>query len=187
MRTSIMLGLSLALLSGREIAAQDSSGALRPGETIRVYGPGKFRLTGEFMERDSVSMVIRPSGLDARRVPLDGIRKVEVRTAHKSRLGTGAAAGAGAGAVLGVVMVGAVDNDPYFNLCCSGGDYALGAVLFATAGAGIGAVIGALSHKDTWTRVPAEDWQIRPGAVPEPGDRPVAKRRQRQRRAPGQP
>ena len=65
--------------------------------------------------------------------------------------------------------------------------YALGAVLFATAGAGIGAVIGALSHKDTWTRVPAEDWQIRPGAVPEPGDRPVAKRRQRQRRAPGQP
>ena len=187
MRSSIMLGLVVALLSAVQVAAQDSSGALRPGETIRVYGPGEFRLTGEFMERDSVSMVIRPAGLEARRVPLDGIRKVEVRTAHKSRLGTGAAAGAGAGAILGVVMVGAVDNDPYFNACCSGGDYALGAVLFATAGAGIGAVIGALSHKDTWTRVPAEDWQIRPGAAPEPGDRPVAKRRQRPRRAPGQP
>ena len=75
--------------------------------------------------------------------------------------------------MLGVVMVGAVDSDPYFGTdCCSGGDYGLGAVLFATAGAGIGAVIGALSHKDTWTRVPAEEWQITPGAAPEPEDRP---------------
>ena len=68
MRTSILLGLATALASGNSIAAQDSPATLRPGQTIRVYGPGEFRLTGEFLERDSVSMVIRPSGLDAKRV-----------------------------------------------------------------------------------------------------------------------
>ena len=145
MRTLILLGLA-ALAAGNRIAAQDSSAILRVGQPIRIYGTEGHRLTGELMGRDSVSMVIRPSGFYAKRVPLDHIRKVEVRTAHRSRAGGGAAVGAGTGAVLGLVMVGSVDSDPWYD-CCSGGDYGLGAVVFGAAGAGIGAIIGAVSRQ----------------------------------------
>jgi hypothetical protein len=179
MRTSILLGLMAALAAGNRIAAQDSTGTLRPGRTIRVSGQEGLRLVGELMTRDSASMVIRPAGSVAKRVPLGRIRRVEVRTAHKSRAGSGAAIGAGAGAVLGLVLVADVDNDEFLGTdCCSAGEYGLGAVVFAAGGAGIGALIGAASHKDTWARVPAEEWQITPGALPEPEDRPVAQRGQ---------
>jgi hypothetical protein len=175
MRATIMLGLSLALLSGSEIAAQDSPVALRPGQVIRVSGAKGFRFTGEFMGRDSSALVIRPSDGQSRRVPLGWISKLEIRTAHKSGAGTGALIGATTGAVLGLAAVAGIDNDEFFDPCCSAGGYASGAVLFGAAAGGLGAVIGALSHKDTWVRVPSKAWQDQDEASTESQDWPVAK------------
>src|SRR4029450_9077185 len=108
MRTSTMLGLTVALLSGSDIAAQDSSVALRPGQVIRVSGAKGFRLTGEFIGRDSASFVIHPSDGQTQRVPLAWISKVEIRTAHKPQAGKRALIGARTGALVGGSMVGRV-------------------------------------------------------------------------------
>jgi hypothetical protein len=182
-----MLGLTVALLSGSDIAAQDSSLALRPGQVIRVSGAKGFRFTGEFMGRDSSALVIRPSDGETRRVPLGWVSKVEVRTAHKSKTGTGAVIGGTTGALLGLAAVAGVDNDPWLGTdCCSPGEYASGAVLFGVAGGGLGAVIGALSHKDTWVSVPSEAWQNQDQASLDSQDWPIAKS-EKQRNRPARP
>jgi len=178
MRTTIMLGLTAALLSGNQLEAQDSSLTLQPGEVIRVSGPKKFRFTGEFMGRDSASLVIRASDGQTRKVPRAWITKVEIRTRHKSGAGAGALVGASAGAALGLVAVGSVDSDPYWGTdCCSAGDYASGGLLFGAAGAGLGAIIGAMTHKDTWVRIPAEQWQATPESGIESQNGPVSTRK----------
>lgn len=182
-----MLGLTVALLSGSDIAAQDSSVALRPGRVIRVSGAKGFRFTGEFMGRDSAALVIRPSDGQSRRVPLDWIGKIEVRTAHKSVAGTGAAIGGATGALLGLAAVASVDNDPWLGTdCCSPGEYASGALILGAAAGGVGAAIGALTHKDTWTRVPREAWQNQDEASLDSQDSPVAKG-EKQRNRPARP
>ena len=176
MRTSIMLCLSGALLSAQHVAAQDSSIALHPGQVIRVSGEKAFQFTGEFIGGDSSGLVIRPSTGKAQRVPLTWIRKVEVRTAHKSGAGSGAIAGGTTGALLGLASVAAVDNDEFLGTdCCSPGEYASGAVVFGAVAGLVGAGIGALSHKDSWTRVPPTEWQHMPEASLDAQDFPVVK------------
>jgi hypothetical protein len=139
------------------------------------------------MGRDSSALVIRPSDGETRRVTLGWISKVEVRTAHKSKTGTGAAIGGATGALLGLAAVAGVDNDPWLGTdCCSPGEYASGAVLFGAAAGGLGAVIGALSHKDTWVRVPSEAWKSQGEASLDSQDWPVAKS-EKQRNRPARP
>jgi hypothetical protein len=186
MRTSIMLGLTVALLSGSDIAAQDSSVALRPGQVIRVSGAKGFRFTGEFMGRDSSALVIRPSDGQTRRVPIVWIGKVEVRTAHKSGAGTGALIGGTTGAVLGLAAVAGIDSDEFFDPCCSPGEYASGALILGAVAGGVGAAMGALTHKDTWTRIPPEAWQNQGEASLDSQDWPVAKS-EKERNRPARP
>ena len=180
MRAIILLGLTLGLLSGNQLAAQDSSLTLRPGQVIRVSGPKNFRFTGEFRGGDSISLVLRPSDGQARRVPLSWISKVEIRTGHKSKVGTGALIGASAGALVGASAVAGLDNMQVGlggdDGCCSESDYVGGALTFAAIGAGVGALVGAVSHKDTWVRVPPEVWRSGAGATIESKDLPVAER-----------
>ncbi|HSE45213.1 MAG TPA: hypothetical protein VLA89_07775 [Gemmatimonadales bacterium] len=180
MRITIMLALTLGLLSGHKMAAQDSSLALQPGQVIRVSGPRNFRFTGEFVGGDSESLVIRPNDGQARRVPLAWISKVEIRTGHTSKVGTGALIGASAGALVGASAVAGLDNMQVGlggdDGCCSEGDYAGGALAFAAIGAGVGALIGAVSHKDAWVRVPAEVWHSGASAPIDSQDLPVAER-----------
>jgi len=181
MRATILLGLTLGLLSGNHLAAQDSSLTLRPGQLIRVSGPKNFRFTGEFSGGDSISLVLRPSDGQARRVPLSWISKVEIRTGHKSKVGTGALIGASAGVLVGASAVAGLDNMQLGlggdDGCCSESDYVGGALTFAAIGAGVGALVGAVSHKDTWVRIPAEGWVKTTGPTPDSHDRPLAKRR----------
>ncbi|HEU5154882.1 MAG TPA: hypothetical protein VFU03_09150, partial [Gemmatimonadales bacterium] len=89
MRTTIMLGFTMSLLSGDPIAAQDSSLTLQPGQVIRVSGAKEFRFTGEYLGQDSTGLVIRPADGHARKVPFSWIKKVEIRTGHKSGAATG--------------------------------------------------------------------------------------------------
>jgi hypothetical protein len=183
MRAPTLLGLTLGLLSGNQLAAQDSSITLQPGQLIRVSGPKNFRFTGEFMGGDSISLVLRPSDGQARRVPLSWISKAEIRTGHKSKVGTGALIGASAGALVGASAVAGLDNMQLApggdEGCCSESDYVGGALAFAAIGAGVGALIGAVSHKDTWVRVPPEVWHSAVSAPIESRDLPVAERKKK--------
>src|SRR5262245_39275101 len=146
---SVVWGIVAALAFGSGLAAQEETKGLTPGQVIRVSGKNDFRFTGEYLGQDSSGLVIRPADGDTRKVPFAWIKKVELRTGHKSGAGKGAVIGAGTGAVLGLVAVGGVDNSSYWgDSCCSEGDYASGGFLFAAAGAGLGAIAGALTHKD---------------------------------------
>jgi len=180
MRSSMTLGLTVALLSSSQIAAQDSSVTLHPGQIIRVSGTKGFRFTGEFIGQDSTGLVIRPSDGQTRRVPLAWISKVEIRTGHKSKAGTGALIGASAGVLVGASAVAGLDNMQVGlggdDGCCSESDYVGGALTFAAIGAGVGALVGAVSHKDTWVRVPPGVWRSGAGATLESKDFPVAER-----------
>ena len=138
------------------------------------------------MGRDSSALVIRPSDGQTRRVPIVWIGKVEVRTAHKSGAGTGALIGGTTGAVLGLAAVAGIDSDEFFDPCCSPGEYASGALILGAAAGGVGAAIGALTHKDTWTRIPRDAWQNQGEASLDSQDWPVAKS-EKERNRPARP
>ncbi|HSR90971.1 MAG TPA: hypothetical protein VLK88_06665, partial [Gemmatimonadales bacterium] len=101
---------------------------------------------------------------------------------HKSDAGTGALIGGTTGALLGLAAVAGIDSDEFFDPCCSAGEYASGALIVGAAFGGVGAAIGALTHKDTWTRAPREAWRNQSEASLDSEDWRVAKSEKQQKR-----
>jgi hypothetical protein len=119
--------------------------------------------TLEGVTGDSLQVRLEGGG-PAVSVGLDAQTQLFLFTGRRSSAGRGAAIGAGIGALGGVVLgiTGCRDE-----LICDdpGAVVAAGAIFLGGIGAGIGLIVGALSHHDTWVRVGSSQ-TVRPVITP---------------------
>ncbi|MEP7226885.1 MAG: hypothetical protein ABI785_05960 [Gemmatimonadales bacterium] len=152
----------LGLLAGLPlVGAAQAGSALAPGARVRVKAIGSRGpwVQGELVNLTSDSVSIRVAeGADTVRLPRSTVAQVQVsrgihaRTGHGALLGLGI--GAGAGLLLGVAA--AAEGCTGFCEINIGPEEVLAVTaLLGGAGAGIGALIGAVSHGERWQRV---DW-----------------------------
>jgi hypothetical protein len=151
--------------------AQAATTTLAPGTRVRVH-QGIESLTGTLVSLDSAGLLIA-TGKDTVTAPRASITALEVSTGTKSHAGKGALIGLGAGLVTGVVVgIAASGSDNGDFLDFSSGEWAVGVGLAGAAiGTGVGAIVGAGIHSDTWAPVVLPAVGLRGQG---PGDRRVA-------------
>lgn len=137
---------------------------------LRLAEPGAKWLQGDLLrlEEDSLSLVTR-GGNDTLTLATASVAQVEVSRGLQSLAGQGLAIGAGVGAGLGLILSAAAAAEECQGFDCyevgPGGVIAVTALL-AAAGAGLGGLIGAASHRERWAQVPPP-WvraQVRPAS-----------------------
>ncbi len=159
----ITLLVVLAVTPFTSVAAQ-ASRLVRPGARVRLSAPdlGITKYNGSLVSvtRDTLTV-------DTLAVALASVTRLDVHRGRKSNTWKGAAYGFVAGAIPGAVLSYAgcaSDPDPFIEIppgVCAG----LGVVLYGGIGAGIGAIVGALTRTDRWEEVPLD--QLRVSFVPQ--------------------
>ena len=91
-------------------------------------------------------------------VPLSSMTSLEVGQKGGSNAGKGALIGGVIGAVPGLLLGVAMAEDEFFEV--SPGDVVRATLFTGAIGAGIGAIIGAMSHGTTWVAVPLDDYRV---------------------------
>lgn len=158
-RTSALV---LCLLAGLPVVGDAQAGpVLAPGARVRVKATGSRAewVRGELVNLTSDSVSIRVAeGADTVRLSRSAVAQVQIsqgihaRTGHGALLGLGI--GAGAGLLLGVAAAAEGCTD-FCEISIGPEDVLAITALLGGAGAGIGALIGAVSHGERWQRV---DW-----------------------------
>ncbi|HEX7336815.1 MAG TPA: hypothetical protein VF252_06360 [Gemmatimonadales bacterium] len=157
-RRRAMVAATIQLLTATPLAAFQAQ--LNPGARIRVTsdsGSPRARI-GTLVSMDSNALHFR-SAKDSSliSVPTGSLVRLEQSMGRKSNAGRGAfigaLVGAGTGLLLGLLASAAEDDRDSFYDVGPEDVFAATAVLGA-AGAGVGALIGAMSHRDRWEPVP---------------------------------
>jgi hypothetical protein len=154
---------------------------LEPGQRVRVSSTdrpqGRYEAEVMAVRPDVLSLRTRDHGSSkwtTRDVPVSSITSLEVKYGEKSNVGKGSLIGGGVGAGLGLLLgiaVAAEDSScPSGSQFCVSIDYGAEAVPLAMlslglVGAGIGAIIGALSPGTEWLEVPVEGLRIEPAPL----------------------
>ncbi len=147
------IGLGLAITVGAPNLAGQAKGTLAVGTRVRLFGPSIGTLTGPIraVAPDTITLDLpRPGEFNhsTRPVPWSAVTKVEVSLQRHSHAATGALIGSGA--ALGLLAALAAGSE--------GGDLAPGPVLgagvvLALPAMGLGALVGASIHHETWREV----------------------------------
>lgn len=151
------------------VYGQDSRDALSlaPGQRVRLTSTdrpqGRYEAEVVAVRPDTVRLNRRGYGTSSWRtegVPLSAITSLEVAHGKKSNVGKGAWIGGGIGAGLGLAVGIAVANDDFFDAGAEA--IPVGIVLFGLMGAGVGAIVGALTPGTRWLDIPVEGLRIEP-------------------------
>lgn len=161
-RVASSSGLLLVVLAAN-LSAQDEL-PLELGDRVRISAP---TIQHDPFVGTVVSMDVESWSLDVEGrtellvLPLNDMKKLEVSHGSTSRAGRGAIIGGSIGFVVGAVLgYGLIEVVNLSNE--SGGDVssvlgaAVGGVIVALPGAGIGALIGSLNKVDRWEDVPLD-------------------------------
>ena len=146
--TLVIVTLMLAPLA---TAASQKSPSLKPGDRIRVITPsasgGPFVGTLVTLEADSLVM---QGSVDARRLSLASVERVDLSRGRKSHARLGAGIGLLVGAGVGALAGCDQQNDQ--------SDLTQGQciVMGAAAGALLGAITGALVRTERWMEIPRD-------------------------------
>ena len=157
-RQRAVLAAMMQLLTATPLAAFQAQ--LKPGTRIRVTsdsGSPRDRI-GMLVSMDSDSLHFRTakdSSLTS--VATGSLVRLELSKGRKSNAGRGAFIGAlvgvGSGLLLGILASAEEDgSDSYYDVGPE--DVFAATALLGAAGAGVGALIGATSHRDRWEPVP---------------------------------
>ena len=106
-------------------------------------------MVGRLLESGAGAYRLAGGGSVALTIPASEVRRVEVSVGRHSHAGRGAALGSAVGGVLGLLAVASAGNDYYY----SGGEKVVGVVGLTAMGAGVGALIGGLTHSERWQEV----------------------------------
>ena len=148
MRRAILLAGSLLVsIHSSPALAQVTYGSLatvKPNHWIRVEKQDDTRIEGRFLGVRSDSLYLRPD-TSSLGIAMSGIARIDERTHSTNR---GVLIGLVAGAAFGA-LVGAGSSRPD-DLLSPGAAAAAGGIFFGFVGAGVGAIIGSVSHH--WAR-----------------------------------
>lgn len=167
---NLILVLGLCLFT---TPAQPQAAPTLVGQRVWVRSPdgagrldAGFKGTVEGVTGDSLSVRLAGGG-PAVSIGLGTQTQIYVFSGRRSSAGRGAAIGAGIGALGGVVMgIGAAGcSEGEFCIVPGGAVVATGALVVGGIGAGIGLIVGAMSHHDTWVRVGSSQ-TVRPVITP---------------------
>ena len=138
--------------------------SVAPGDRVRVTAPslGLKKEVGAVAALETSTLIVNSDErADALDVPLADVTKLEVYRGQKSQAGKGALIGGLVVAPIGV-FTGILLHEYGERMCdsnCSessgsaGGAAVLGAALFGTVGAGLGALMGSAFRADRWEAV----------------------------------
>jgi len=167
------LGLTVMTLDAQGTALLTNGARIR----VTLNSTPRRALVGTFdaLSEDTLHLRVtrespsRTPVFDILGIPLTGIEALEVSRGRHSKAGRGALIGLGVGAGLGVLAGAAGGCD--VNAEPTTGDRAacaaVGALGLGLTGAGLGALIGALSSSDEWVTVPLSS--LGPAPVTPPG------------------
>lgn len=153
----IALGLHLWMVVPPSRAEEAFPGAL--GERLRVtyVTDGEpTRLDGRLTANSSDSLTIDPFRRAPRALSWSAIRGIERYEGSRGHAGTGALIGLAIGVGAGVLAGTTAHQESQF-FTVSSGEAVLIGTLVAGAGAGIGALFGALVRSDQWRKIPVEE------------------------------
>lgn len=139
---------AIALLTGTALPAQQATLALR-GQRVRLVLQAGEPAVGRLLESGTDSFRISDGSRGVRTVPPSEVRRIELSVGRRSAAGRGAAVGALVGGALGLLAVTSSEYDGYY----TGGEKVAGFIGVTAMGAGVGALIGALSHSERWQEV----------------------------------
>ncbi len=171
----VPLVVALVLTASVDLAAQQES-TVAPGSRIRVSAPtvSSRPIVGEVVAVHSDTLVIDASAwvrgrtqwerLEEAEIPLGSLTRLEVSQGKKSNVGKGALigglVGAGVGLALGLAA-SAEDSEGFAPVGPEGAGDVLGvSAIMGGLGAGIGALIGAISPGERWKEVPLDRLRI---------------------------
>jgi hypothetical protein len=140
---------ALAIASGAvSLPAQEASLPLQ-GQRVRLVLQAGEPVVGHLLESHADSFRLAGSRGPARTIPASEVRRLEVSVGRHSRAGHGAIIGSAVGGALGLLAVASSGGDYYY----TDGEKAAGVVGLTAMGAGVGALIGGLTHSERWQEV----------------------------------
>jgi len=136
--------------------ASQARPAIAPGDRVRIT-TADWELVGTLVTQGDDSLRLQVTGeVTPVSVARSAIKRLEIARSH-SNTGTDALIGLGAGALVGGTL-GAVAGSDLAGECpgndCGAAPAVFGGLLMGALGAGVGAVIGSLSHSEQWDSVP---------------------------------
>ena len=153
--------VAAAVLAAALPAPSAAQEVLAPGTRVRVTVPDqKHPLVGAFVSRTADSLMLEIparswNGVGRRPVelvslPVPRITRLEVSRGRRSHPGRGAGIGAlvGAAAGLALGLAASADNSGWFEI--GPGEVASATLVMGGIGAGVGAIVGGLSHSERW-------------------------------------
>ena len=142
----LLLGLgAVGIMTGAvALPAQEATVSLR-GQRVRLVLLAGDPLVGRLLEVGADSFRLARPG-EARTIPASDVRRVELSVGRHSHAGRGAVIGAVVGGALGLLAVASAGDDYYY----TDGEKVAGAVGITAMGAGVGALIGGLTHSERW-------------------------------------
>jgi hypothetical protein len=147
-RSMFYLPALAVLATAPGLSAQLPSGVV-PGDLIRIRsGASAPWLTGRAMESRNDSLLLERQG----NAGVVGLGRGEIvalqRGTRHTAAGKGALIGFGAGAAVGVGLGLSLASDDFFE--CNAGCVVGSGAIFGLMGAGVGALIGAVTHSTRW-------------------------------------
>lgn len=140
---------ALAIASGAvSLPAQEATLPLQ-GQRVRLVLQAGEPVVGHLLASIADSFRLAGNAGPARTIPASQVRRLEVSVGRHSHAGRGAAIGSAVGGVLGLLAVASAGNDYYY----TDGEKAVGVVGLTAMGAGVGALIGGLTHSERWQEV----------------------------------
>ncbi len=157
MRHTTILVAILAFVPLASATAQEPP-PVKVGDRVRVTAPDLRRREGTVQLLTTDSLVMRPEYGAPHRlaIPLASVTRLEVTMPPGSRAGKGALIGLGVAGLGGAVLVGAACASDQLLKDSAGGCAILGAVIFGSGGALVGAIIGAMITGTRWEEVPLD-------------------------------
>jgi hypothetical protein len=148
---ALLLPQLLLGLTGSAHGQADSGARVRVTTSHRDQRPWVGTLLSA--DGDSVRLI---ASANRRRVvvPTDSVVRMERSSGRRSQTGHGAAVGALVGGATGLVLglLASSEEDSFVEI--GPGEVAGVTLFFAAAGGGLGALIGAASHRDRWEPMP---------------------------------
>jgi hypothetical protein len=140
---------ALAIASGAvSLPAQEATLSLQ-GQRVRLVLQAGDPVVGHLLESSGDSFRLAGTTGPARTIPASEVRRLEVSVGRHSHAGRGAAIGSAVGGVLGLLAVASAESDYYY----TDGEKVVGVVGLTAMGAGVGALIGGLTHSERWQEV----------------------------------
>jgi hypothetical protein len=167
--TSTAIGVSiLLLLLPVRLRAQEPT-ALMPGSRVRVHltTPQPRLVRGRLVSADADSLrLLTESGRDTLAFSTVGVSQLDTTAGRRTRTGKGALLGAGIGAAAGLTLGLAATAEGCSGFCAdpTPGEIAAVSLILGGVGAGVGALIGSITHSDRW--VPASKHRMAIGVTP---------------------